>query len=423
MLHPDSPYLLLSAPGGLDAGPTGTLYFDDLEAGSQLLGEDHARFTHDGDGVRVLSKVNGVYTAFVGEYFQWETGGITTTYYSAGMQKIAMRKDGEVYYLLGDHLGSSSVTVDDTGEKAGSQMYTPYGAVRASGQDLHTGYQYTGQFSYENDLGLQFYRARFYDSYLNHFISADTIVPQPGSPLGWDRYAYTSYNPMNRIDPTGHIDTTCLMNGCPEIPNVTVIFGGTDGSPDGVFRDGPDPRDPIQGLPAWTSHGEGAVRYSGPKANATIKNVWEYNDFNVSIIGYSAGGDIVVMWADPELRSSVAGAGSIVDVVAIGPTSSGTMPNGKSLSDEFPRIFDALLRAGVDIMMIDDDAYWGSETRGYSAPPNATGTFTFQDRNGIDDDGPLDYLYPDLPTWDHTNQVRTDPQIANYVYDFIGIEL
>ena len=46
----------------------------------------------------------------------------------------------------------------------------------------------------------------FYDPYLNHFVQPDTIVPGPGSPQSWDRYAYVKNNPVRYSDPTGHYE-------------------------------------------------------------------------------------------------------------------------------------------------------------------------------------------------------------------------
>jgi hypothetical protein len=51
---------------------------------------------------------------------------------------------------------------------------------------------------------LYFYNARWYDPEVGRFIQADTIIPEPGNPLAWDRYAYGYNNPVNRIDPSGH---------------------------------------------------------------------------------------------------------------------------------------------------------------------------------------------------------------------------
>jgi len=58
---------------------------------------------------------------------------------------VAMRKGGVVYYLHGDHLGSTSLTTDEDGEVVARQLYHPYGTVRYAGGTLPTDFTYTGQ--------------------------------------------------------------------------------------------------------------------------------------------------------------------------------------------------------------------------------------------------------------------------------------
>jgi len=44
------------------------------------------------------------------------------------------------------------------------------------------------------------------------------IIPQPGSPLAWDRYSYVNSNPVKYTDPSGHmLDDGCHSSGAPEI--------------------------------------------------------------------------------------------------------------------------------------------------------------------------------------------------------------
>ncbi len=47
-------------------------------------------------------------------------------------------------------------------------------------------------------------------SYLNRWLSADTIVPDPANPQSLNRYSYVHNNPLRYIDPSGHCgaDTT-----------------------------------------------------------------------------------------------------------------------------------------------------------------------------------------------------------------------
>jgi RHS repeat-associated protein len=80
--------------------------------------------------------------------------------------------------------------------------YTSWGLDQPNTPDLGTSFKYTGQRQAE--AGLYFYNARWYDPKTGRFIQADTIIPEPGNPQAWDRYAYANNNPVKYIDPTGH---------------------------------------------------------------------------------------------------------------------------------------------------------------------------------------------------------------------------
>ena len=127
----------------------------------------------------------------------------TEKYYYAGTQRVAMDDDGQVFYLLGDHLGSTSVMVPSVGGPNRTRLYKPWGELRYSEGASPTDYLYTGQ-QWHEDIGLYNYGARWYDSTLGRFAQADTIVPDPGNTLGFDRYAYANNSPIRYIDPSGH---------------------------------------------------------------------------------------------------------------------------------------------------------------------------------------------------------------------------
>jgi hypothetical protein len=48
--------------------------------------------------------------------------------------------------------------------------------------------------------------ARRYDPALGRWISADTLVPEPGSSQSYNRYAYVRNSPLRYTDPSGHAD-------------------------------------------------------------------------------------------------------------------------------------------------------------------------------------------------------------------------
>jgi RHS repeat-associated protein len=123
-------------------------------------------------------------------------------YYYAGATRVAMRENGALRWLLGDHLGSTAYTVSGT-TKTGEVRYKAFGATRFTSGATPTTFRYTGQRE-EAGLGLYYYGARWYDPALGHFIQADTIVPEPGNVLDYHRYSYTRFNPLKYTDPTGH---------------------------------------------------------------------------------------------------------------------------------------------------------------------------------------------------------------------------
>jgi RHS repeat-associated protein len=212
-----------------------------------LPGGTSATFAYDGDGKRVKGTVNSVTTAYVGNYFEWTSAG-NTRYYYHGSMRLAMQRTGYgsnngLFWLLGDHLGSTAIQASSNGSLSASTRYRPWGEQRAQVSTLLTTFRFTGQRSEEADLGLLFYNARWYDPYLTQFTQPDSMIPSDGgsfsplvvdyhetkfleqlnrenrrrledpqaklpvvptNPLAFNRYSYSYYNPLRYTDPDGH---------------------------------------------------------------------------------------------------------------------------------------------------------------------------------------------------------------------------
>ncbi|MCP4543489.1 MAG: RHS repeat-associated core domain-containing protein [Chloroflexi bacterium] len=93
------------------------------------------------------------------------------------------------------------MTTDENGGVTARQLYYPYGEVRWGEGTLATDFGFTGQRSVAG-TGLVFMHARFYDPALGRFVSADTIVPDPGNSQSFNRYSYVLNNPLKYIDPS-----------------------------------------------------------------------------------------------------------------------------------------------------------------------------------------------------------------------------
>ncbi|MEW6179159.1 MAG: RHS repeat-associated core domain-containing protein [Chloroflexota bacterium] len=142
------------------------------------------------------------------------SGQTWRNYIFIGSQRIAVREyttaTGSVHFLFGDHLGSTSVVTDIGGSFRFRFLYKAWGELRYTTGEYSVRYKFTAQRE-EATLGLYDYRARFYDPLLGRFIQPDSLVPEAGNPLAWDRYAYANNNPIYYTDPDGHIPIPVII--------------------------------------------------------------------------------------------------------------------------------------------------------------------------------------------------------------------
>ncbi len=175
-----------------------------------VSGAATASYSYDGDGKRVKATVGGVTTAYIGDYFEWS--GSTSTmvkYYYAGTTRVAMRTGSGtgtsgLNWLLSDHLGSTSITANSSGNKVAELRNKAWGETRYTYGTTPTRRQYTGQIN-EPGIGLYFFNARWYDAALGRWAQPDSIVPVESQGVqAWDRYAFVNNNPIRFTDPSGH---------------------------------------------------------------------------------------------------------------------------------------------------------------------------------------------------------------------------
>lgn len=113
-----------------------------------------------------------------------------------------------VAYVHADHLGSSAVLTDGSGTVIRRITYGVFGNVRANLRagpptTLDPAHKYTGQ-QLDDDTGLLYYGARWYDATYGVFTSGDPIVPDPLDPQTLNRYSYVRGDPLRATDPTGN---------------------------------------------------------------------------------------------------------------------------------------------------------------------------------------------------------------------------
>ena len=212
-------------------------------------------YIFDGDGNRVILKSGSTTTIYIGQYFEITidltiplpmsgSGGSGCqashcyyiplvmktpineppahrewrSYFYFGEKRVAMRVQGgtrailgDVYYLFGDFLGSTSLTVKSDTLVTAELKYKPWGEIRYQSGTTLTTFRYTGQrldISLINPAttttNLYWYNSRTYDPYLNRWLQPNSIIPDVYNPLDLDHYAYVRNNPINNNDPSGH---------------------------------------------------------------------------------------------------------------------------------------------------------------------------------------------------------------------------
>jgi YD repeat-containing protein len=128
-------------------GQTWNLAYD---AGNRLVSVSgpnnfSASFVYDGNGARVKSTIGGVSTTGVGSHYEVSGSTVTT--------RIAMRQGSDLYYLLSDHLGSTSLTTDASGTLVATMLYKPWGETRYTSGTSPTEYTFQGQYRNVADSG------------------------------------------------------------------------------------------------------------------------------------------------------------------------------------------------------------------------------------------------------------------------------
>ncbi|HOE19205.1 MAG TPA: RHS repeat-associated core domain-containing protein [Syntrophorhabdaceae bacterium] len=171
--------------------------------------QPYLTFTYDGRSQRVrkYNHFTGATTLYFGEVYEIRNEE-PIIHLFANTQRIAsIHEDGRMQYYHGNHLHSASVVTDGYGNTKETIEYHPYGTYRLR-TDLdasfpNVNYTFTDQEE-DDEAGLYNYKARLYDPLLGRFISADSIVPEPGNLQAYNRYSYCLNNPVVYTDPSGH---------------------------------------------------------------------------------------------------------------------------------------------------------------------------------------------------------------------------
>ncbi|TAE58470.1 MAG: hypothetical protein EAZ76_02010 [Nostocales cyanobacterium] len=142
-------------------------------------------------------------------------------------QVLAQESGGNVEWHLTDHLGTVRDLVNNSGAVVNHVVYDSFGQVISeSNPAVDTRYLFTGR-EFDQEIGLYYYRARYYDQATGRFLSED--------PIGFDGgdanlYRYVFNDPIRLSDPTGESPFILLI----------VLGGVINGATEALFSDCPE---------------------------------------------------------------------------------------------------------------------------------------------------------------------------------------
>ncbi|MHB8527434.1 MAG: RHS repeat domain-containing protein [Candidatus Acidiferrales bacterium] len=274
-----------------------------------------ASYAYDANGIRVEKSANGATTVFIytgsEDIAEYDNGAAPSSpsrefIYGNG-ELLAQVSGGATTYYQKDHLSVRMVT-DASGNVLGQEGHFPFGeawySANGNSEWVFTSYQHN------QETGLEYAMARYYDPRTATFCSADPVEGDPADPASWNRYVYVRDNPVNLTDPSGE-----FLGGLVAFI-VGLALAAITGNPKFI---------PIVGLLgsiAFPGVGPGPTTFPGSSATVT----WE----QLAIPGYNNVGRFVVP-TFPNTGSAGASGGPE------GNTSSGAS-NGSLESRVFRRI-------------------------------------------------------------------------------------
>jgi RHS repeat-associated protein len=127
-------------------------------------------------------------------------GNILSYYIYDGVGLVAKMTSQSIHFYHYDGLGSTIAMTDASGNMVNKYAYDAFGGLLNATETVSNPFLYVGQFGVmDEDNGLLYMRARYYDPEVGRFINKDPI----GFAGGLNPYGYARNNPINYIDPTG----------------------------------------------------------------------------------------------------------------------------------------------------------------------------------------------------------------------------
>ena len=212
----------------LEWGAADQLKFFKIDDGSTISKWSQYRYS-GGQRVKKVYNVDGgnytttVYIDGIFEYQYLKRGGSTYErnycHVMDDSKRIAQVRYGSAveditdstFYIVDDHLGTSTLRLNTSGSLIDRQEYYPFGESSLRTFDYKR-YQYTGK-ERDEESGLYYYGARYYSAWTCRFLGVDPMASQT---FYQGSYVYADNNPIMMNDPTGMVSEGGSAESAPE---------------------------------------------------------------------------------------------------------------------------------------------------------------------------------------------------------------
>jgi RHS repeat-associated protein len=231
--------LTLTTDQELKTKPREYSYDDQNHLTKVSLNGQTVEYRYNGDGLLVERIQSGVQTRY---YYDSNSEQIIAeakvengkpnlvANYTRGLklEVIEYADQAKAYPLYNGH-GDLVELRDSTGALLNQYQYDIWGNIIAEKEKVHNPFRYSGEL-WDDEVELQYLRARWYDPSVGRFINEDTYEGKVTAPQSLNLYTYVRNNPLIFTDPSGHAAAPIIDWEDARKEGLKVIEGGAKGA-------------------------------------------------------------------------------------------------------------------------------------------------------------------------------------------------
>ncbi|KPU42117.1 tRNA(Glu)-specific nuclease WapA precursor [Oxobacter pfennigii] len=185
-----------------------------------------AEYIYNGDGLRAAKGFDDEVISYYydrGNILLETSNNEVTAKNIRGNRLIYRETDAGIYSYLHNTHGDVVKLLNENSDVIKDYTYDPYGMEEVNSSNsfgnsrftdvwqqevekVDNPFRYAGEYL-DDETGLYYLRARYYDPNIGRFISEDSYPGEAKDPLSLNLYVYCYNNPINFFDPSGHIPT------------------------------------------------------------------------------------------------------------------------------------------------------------------------------------------------------------------------